>query len=205
MKLLNSALKTFFGPPNIEKMKKKGQTTKLVAALSYRKDPAIRRAAAKALDSLTFDWRFPNPLLGTSLSYVVRFGHLEEAKLLKTAFKKALDETDIDVKKTASDMVGWLDRILPECSVCGGYLEPTGNIMDEIKQGGGAFISLGGSFGGLGVTSSWDNWLGTVCGTCALVFCSKCRYPGPGNCPECGDKLSPAAGMYLPRQSQKRR
>ena len=38
-----------FGPPNVEKLKAKGNVKGLIKALDYKKDASVRRAAAKAL------------------------------------------------------------------------------------------------------------------------------------------------------------
>ena len=45
-----------FGPPNIEKLKAKGNIKGLIKALGYKKDAAIRQAAAQALMEMGFGW-----------------------------------------------------------------------------------------------------------------------------------------------------
>ena len=51
-----------FGPPNIDKLKTKGNVEGLIAALNYKKDPTIRRDAAKALGEMG-DSRAVEPLI----------------------------------------------------------------------------------------------------------------------------------------------
>jgi hypothetical protein len=72
-------------------------------------------------------------------------------------------------------------RRTPVCSECGRELKPIGNAF---KQG-------------------WDQWLGTTCAQCRLVFCEECRDVGPGSCPNCGGEVRPAAASWLPRNAGK--
>lgn len=51
-----------FGPPNIEKMKKRCDVEGLIKALNYQKDPAIRLSAVEALETIS-DPRMVEPLI----------------------------------------------------------------------------------------------------------------------------------------------
>jgi len=53
---------SLFGSPDVEKLKAKGDVKGLIKALSYKKDPATRRAAAEALGEMG-DVRAVEPLL----------------------------------------------------------------------------------------------------------------------------------------------
>jgi hypothetical protein len=75
------------------------------------------------------------------------------------------------------------------CSMCQRELRHTGNIANDIVSSGGAVV--GGSLGG------WNQWLGTVCRRCEIVFCENCRSTGPGACPICDADVKPAAAMFL--------
>jgi len=76
------------------------------------------------------------------------------------------------------------------CTLCGTRLQPTGSVLDEIRKRGGTVVGSGSEVG-------WEQWLGTVCESCQIVFCHKCHSPGPSPCPRCGQPLKPAAAMYL--------
>jgi HEAT repeat protein len=52
----------FFGPPNVEKLKAKGNVKGLIKALSYKKDRTVRQSAAEALGEIG-DVRAAEPLL----------------------------------------------------------------------------------------------------------------------------------------------
>ncbi|MGB9872500.1 MAG: HEAT repeat domain-containing protein, partial [Anaerolineae bacterium] len=74
-----------FGPPNIEKMKARGDVKGLIKALGYEKDWEIRRDAARALGELK-DARAVEPLIA------------------------ALKDKDSDVREAAAealDRLGW--------------------------------------------------------------------------------------------------
>jgi hypothetical protein len=77
------------------------------------------------------------------------------------------------------------------CSACNRSLKPIGSIHDDILRRGG--VVIGGS------SPALQQWLGTVCSDCGLIFCDSCRDPKPGPCPLCGQDLKPAMAGYLPQ------
>jgi HEAT repeat protein len=82
-----------FGPPNVEKLAKKGKTNALVAALSYTKDSEIPAAAARALGRLG-DRTAVQPLvdllergdLTNAESVVDALGRLGDARAVRPLF-----------------------------------------------------------------------------------------------------------------------
>ena len=58
-----------FGPPDVEKLKTRGDVKGLVKALDYKKDSKLRRDAAAALRSLDWQPGDDEPPPGTSLNY----------------------------------------------------------------------------------------------------------------------------------------
>jgi uncharacterized protein (UPF0212 family) len=77
------------------------------------------------------------------------------------------------------------------CSACNRSLKPIGSIQDDILRRGG--IAVGGT------STDFQQWLGTVCSDCGLIFCDSCREPKPGLCPLCGQDLKPAMASYIPQ------
>ncbi|MDH4270729.1 MAG: HEAT repeat domain-containing protein [Candidatus Aminicenantes bacterium] len=73
----------FFGSPNIEKLKAKGKIKRLIKALNYEKDLAVREAAGRALGKM--GWKAE-----LALMQVVR--NLENPEPLRLAAAKALGE-----------------------------------------------------------------------------------------------------------------
>lgn len=106
----------------------------------------------------------------------------------------------IDFKK-----IGKEDRLRAiKCSKCGRNLRYIGSVQKDIKKAaGGRFISFSISERGAGLVPfgilerEWEQWLGTVCTNCRLIFCDSCRDVGPGLCPNCGQKVMPAIAKYL--------
>lgn len=79
------------------------------------------------------------------------------------------------------------------CSLCKRPLEPIGSVLDEARQRGTQV--MGGDAGG------FEQWMGTVCTKCRLVFCPSCKQVGPGPCPRCGENTKPAMASFLPTSS----
>jgi hypothetical protein len=77
------------------------------------------------------------------------------------------------------------------CSACNRSLKAIGSIHDDILRRGG--VVIGGS------SPDLQQWLGTVCSDCGLIFCDGCREPKPGSCPLCGQDLKPAMAGYMPQ------
>ncbi|MGB7296563.1 MAG: HEAT repeat domain-containing protein [Candidatus Aminicenantales bacterium] len=73
----------FFGTPNIEKLKAKGKIKRLIKALNYEKDLAIREAAGRALGKM--GWKAE-----LALMQLVR--NFENPEPLRLAAAKALGE-----------------------------------------------------------------------------------------------------------------
>jgi len=84
------------------------------------------------------------------------------------------------------------------CSKCGGKLKPIGNVLNGFQSAG--FVSSGFSEAD---KQGIEQWLGTTCVQCHMVFCEKCRDVGPGTCPNCGGEIRPAAASWLPKNAGK--
>jgi hypothetical protein len=86
------------------------------------------------------------------------------------------------------------------CSRCGRALRSTGSFIDDVLAGGGSVHVLGGED-----TSGYQQWLGTVCPNCSMVFCDECQDCGWASpCRNCGQPVKPALAAYLPRQQDQR-
>lgn len=59
---LDVSAERFFGPPNVEKLKAKGNVKGLIKALGYEKDATIRQAADEVLGEIG-DTRAVEPLI----------------------------------------------------------------------------------------------------------------------------------------------
>jgi hypothetical protein len=81
-----------------------------------------------------------------------------------------------------------------ECSKCGRRLRPIGNVQDRFKSAGWSVLVLSSDGN---PKPDRQQWLGTVCTSCGLIFCHKCRDVGPGPCPNCGEKVKPATSDYI--------
>ena len=81
-----------------------------------------------------------------------------------------------------------------ECSKCGRRLKPIGSVQDRFKSTGWSVFVLSSDSD---PKPDWQQWLGTVCMSCGLIFCHKCRDVGPGPCPNCGQKVKPATSAYI--------
>ena len=75
-----------FGPPNVEKLKAKGNVKGLIKALGYQKDEQLRQLAAEALGQ-TRDARAVKPLI------------------------TALDDTDAKVRRAAAEALGQIGDV----------------------------------------------------------------------------------------------
>ena len=92
----------------------------------------------------------------------------------------------------------------PICSKCKNELKNIGNYFEDVKAGGGViYASYTDGTMSKGIdphtTSGWDQWLGTVCPNCDLIFCSNCLdSTGKGLCPKCHIRVIPALAKDLP-------
>jgi len=75
------------------------------------------------------------------------------------------------------------------CSKCGCELKRIGNVLNQFQSAG--WVTSGFNQQG------WDQWLGTVCSKCHMIFCEKCRDVGPGNCQNCGGEIRPATRSFI--------
>ena len=83
------------------------------------------------------------------------------------------------------------------CSKCRHELKPIGNILNQFQSTGS--IALGFSEAN---KQGWDQWLGTTCIKCHMIFCEKCRDVGPGKCPNCGGEVRPAQAAWLLKEQR---
>lgn len=97
----------------------------------------------------------------------------------------------------------------PICSKCKNELKNIGNYFDDVKAGGGRIVGATYTDGTMSngvypdIASGWDQWLGTVCPNCDLVFCSNCLdSTGSGLCPECNIRVIPATAKDLPSKQK---
>lgn len=75
-----------------------------------------------------------------------------------------------------------------KCSKCGRNLSFIGNVVDDFKHAVATPTAR----------KALDQWKGTVCTNCNLVFCIRCLpYNPPVACPECGSTVKPAVAKYL--------
>jgi hypothetical protein len=84
------------------------------------------------------------------------------------------------------------------CSKCGCELKPIGNGLNSFQSAG--WVASGFSEAD---KQGFEQWLGTTCVQCHMVFCEKCRDVGPGSCPNCGGEIRPAAATWLPKNAGK--
>lgn len=84
------------------------------------------------------------------------------------------------------------------CSKCERELKPIGNVLNEFQAAG--WVTLGFSEAD---KQGMEQWLGTTCVQCRMVFCEECRDVGPGNCPNCGGEIRPATASWLPKNAGK--
>jgi len=80
------------------------------------------------------------------------------------------------------------------CSKCGRKLKPIGSMFDAFS--GGVYIGQGNMEG-------FQQWLGWVCMSCGMIFCSDCEHPrmdqppSSFTCPSCHHPLEAATAMNL--------
>lgn len=99
-----------FGPPNVEKMKARGNVKGLIRALRYRKDAKVREAAAEALEKIG-DPRAVEPLIAALRDNVwVRRAAAEAlVKIGAPAVEPliaALGDKDSDIREAAAEVLG---------------------------------------------------------------------------------------------------
>jgi len=82
------------------------------------------------------------------------------------------------------------------CSKCKSALKPIGNVLNDLQSSG--WVTAGFSEAN---KQGWEQWLGTTCMQCHMVFCEKCRDVGPGKCPNCGGEIRPAQAAWLPKNA----
>ena len=78
------------------------------------------------------------------------------------------------------------------CSKCGSELKRIGNVLQNFRSAGGATDGFSEAD-----EQGWEQWLGTTCPQCHMVFCEKCRDVGPGDCPNCRGEIRPAQRAWL--------
>lgn len=83
------------------------------------------------------------------------------------------------------------------CSKCGCELKQIGNVLDRFESSGWTIVGISEAD-----RQGWEQWLGTTCVQCHMVFCEKCRDVGPGKCPNCGGEVKPAAVTWLPKEQR---
>ena len=101
-----------FGPPNIEKLLAEGDAASLIRSLDYRRDPRVRRDAARALGQVD-DAAAVEPLIAALMddNWSVRqaaewaLGRMCEAGA-PGPFIAALESTGDDVRKAAAQALG---------------------------------------------------------------------------------------------------
>jgi hypothetical protein len=81
--------------------------------------------------------------------------------------------------------IGWIVK----CSKCGRKLKPMGSVVDDFRH----VIMTAGT------REALEQWEGTVCISCQLIFCPRCLRLNrlPWKCPECGEVVKPAVAKYL--------
>jgi hypothetical protein len=105
----------------------------------------------------------------------------------------ALIAWPLDDKSTASSRV-------VVCSRCGRELKPLGSFLDDLQKGNSSVAVMSEGRSQLGS----QQWLGTVCSNCSMVFCEQCQdstWASP--CRNCGQPVAPATAYRLPQQQQK--
>jgi len=101
-----------FGPPNVDKMKTKGDVKGLIKALGYQKDPAVCQSASSALVELGPETIQPlivalkdkdQAVQKAAIDTLVKLGGLTTDPLIKAIKNQQADEKAIQVLKGIGD------------------------------------------------------------------------------------------------------
>jgi hypothetical protein len=151
--------KRWFGPPNIEKLERRGDVDALIAALKHE-DAEIQRQAVNALGHLG-DKRALEPLFDRAVRASDKGIRRSTAKALR---KIAGPEIDVELRRRTKEYrARFYRKQCPRCGewvrASGGYsykeMEPWWDAPAEVQVPPGYYCKCGNSYEGIGLGGRW--------------------------------------------------